>query len=128
MKLTNEMMEKAKAADSPKALLQLAKENGVEISEAEANEYFNLLRPRDGAVSDEELENVTGSGCGGSSEPRPAPRYKIGSIVGAYRYGVLSEGQITARKYVEGFWFYWIDADKDAIHEGDIKYLVAMPE
>lgn len=128
MKLTNEMMEKAKAADSPKALLQLAKENGVEISEAEANEYFNLLRPRDGAVSDEELENVTGSGCGGSSEPRPAPRYKIGSIVGAYRYGKLSEGQITSRKYVEGFWLYWIDADRESTCECDIKYLVAMPE
>ena len=132
MKMTDEMLKKAKNADSPEALLQLAEENGIEVSEEEAGRYFDLLHSKDGEISDEELNNVTGGGCGGDSG-RPAPKFKIGSIV-IVRPNSASlksiEGQITKRCYSQGMWFYWLDADtfREGYAECDIKYVVALPE
>lgn len=56
------MIEKAKQAKSVEELLALAKGNGVELSEQEANEYFTQLG-KAGELSDEELDNVSGGGC-----------------------------------------------------------------
>ena len=41
----------------------LAKENGIDITEEIANEYFGRLHPALGELSDEELDNVAGGGC-----------------------------------------------------------------
>ena len=59
--LTPELVEKAKAAKSAEELLALAKENNVELTEAEAKTYFEQLNAN-GAVSDDELDVVAG-GC-----------------------------------------------------------------
>ena len=40
MKLTQEQLAKAKAAKSVEELIALAKENGMELSEEEAKNYF----------------------------------------------------------------------------------------
>ena len=63
MEMTQEALAKARAAKSPEELLILAKENGEEMTEESANAYFELLHPQTGAVSDEELGNVSGGGC-----------------------------------------------------------------
>ena len=63
MKLTQEQLAKAKAAKSVEELLTLAKENGMELTEEEAKNYFEQWH-KDGKLSDEELDNVSG-GCGG---------------------------------------------------------------
>ena len=58
-KITQEMIERAKQAGSAEELLALAKENGVEFTEEEAQ----LLYDRWNAsleLSDEELENAAG--------------------------------------------------------------------
>lgn len=60
--MNNELIGKAKQAKSAEALLALAKENGVELSEQEANEYFTKLG-KSGELSDDELDNVSGGGC-----------------------------------------------------------------
>ncbi len=57
-----ELLEKARQANSPDELLALAKENGIELSETSAEEYFEKLH-RSGEMSEEELENVSGGGC-----------------------------------------------------------------
>jgi hypothetical protein len=57
-----EMLEKAKAAKSAGELLIIAKENGVDLTEEQANAYFAKLNPSAGALTDEELDNVSG-GC-----------------------------------------------------------------
>ena len=62
MGLSKEMIEKAKTAKSEKELLSLAEENGVELTEQEAAEYFAQLH-KSGEISDEELDNVAGGGC-----------------------------------------------------------------
>ena len=62
MKFTPEQLAKAKAANSAEELLALAKENGIEMTEDEANKYFADFH-KEGELSDEELDNVSG-GCG----------------------------------------------------------------
>ena len=59
--LTPELIAKAKAAKSREELLALAKENGIELTEEEAKKYFEQLNTN-GAVSDDELEAVSGGG------------------------------------------------------------------
>ncbi|MCM1135216.1 MAG: Nif11-like leader peptide family RiPP precursor [Clostridium sp.] len=58
MEPSKELIEKAKAAAAPQELLELAKAEGIELTEAEAKEGFARLRS--GELSEEELENVSG--------------------------------------------------------------------
>ncbi|MGN1103610.1 MAG: Nif11-like leader peptide family RiPP precursor [Candidatus Coproplasma sp.] len=61
MELTNELLEKAKTAKSAEELLEMAKAEGVELSEEEAAKAYADLH-KSGELSDDELDNVAG-GC-----------------------------------------------------------------
>ena len=67
MERSNDLITKAKEAKTPEELLALAKENGTELTEAEAKAYFDRLHPQTGELSDDELDNVAGGGCGGDT-------------------------------------------------------------
>ena len=71
--LTSEMIEKAKTAKSTDELLELAKANGVEITEDDAKTYFAQLSPKCGELDDDELDEVSGGGCNGSDTEELAP-------------------------------------------------------
>ena len=60
MKLTQEMMEKARAAKTAEELLEIAKANGVEMTEDEAKTYFAQLNPKSGELDDDMLDGVAG--------------------------------------------------------------------
>ena len=60
--LTPELIAKAKAAKNTEELLELAKENGVELTDEEAKICFEQLHTN-AAVSDDELEAVAGGGA-----------------------------------------------------------------
>ena len=60
--MNQQLLEKAKEAKSAEELLALAKENGMELTEEDAAEYFAQLH-KSGELSDEELDNVAGGGC-----------------------------------------------------------------
>ena len=64
--MNQELIIKAKAAKSVKELLELAKASNVELSEEQAKEYFAKLNPTKGELSDDELDDVSGGGCGES--------------------------------------------------------------
>ena len=64
---TPELIEKAKQAKSAEELITLAKENKIELSAEEAKEYFERLN-KSGELSDDELDNVSGGGCGSNDE------------------------------------------------------------
>lgn len=64
--MKNEMIEKAKQVQTPEELLVLARENGTPLTEEEAERYFRQLHPTIGELSDDELDDVSGGGCGGS--------------------------------------------------------------
>ena len=48
MELNNEIRAKAKAAKTPEELIEIAKENDVEMTEESAKAYFDLLHPQNG--------------------------------------------------------------------------------
>ena len=58
MKLTQEMMEKARAAKTAEDLLLLAKENGIEMTADEAQTYFEQINAN--KLDDDLLEGVSG--------------------------------------------------------------------
>ena len=62
MEFSKELLTKAKAAPSGEALFALARENGIPMTQEEADAYFTELH-KTGELSDDELENVTGGGC-----------------------------------------------------------------
>ena len=72
---TPELIEKAKQAQSAEKLIALAKENGTELSEDKAKEYFERLN-NSGELSDEELNSVAG-GCKGFSDGDHHPHHLI---------------------------------------------------
>ena len=70
--MNQELITKAKAAKSVAELLDIAKENGIELTEEDAKEYFAKLNPTKGELSDDELDDVSGGGCG-ESKPKYCP-------------------------------------------------------
>ena len=63
MEISQELIAKAKKAKSAEEIMELAKENGIEMSEETAKMYFEQISPKRGELSDEELDNVAGGGC-----------------------------------------------------------------
>ena len=68
MDFSKELLAKAKAAPSGEALFALARENGIPMTQEDADRYFAELH-KTGELSDEELENVTGGGCKKNGHP-----------------------------------------------------------
>ena len=66
--LTSEMIEKAKAAKNTDELLEIAKENNVEMTADEAATYFAQLNPKSGELSDDDLDSVAGGACSANSD------------------------------------------------------------
>ena len=58
MKLTQEIIEKAKAAKSAEELLSIAKENGIDMTADEAKTYFEQINAN--SLDDDLLEGVAG--------------------------------------------------------------------
>ena len=85
MEFTKEMIEKAKGAKSAEELIEMAKAEGVELSSAEAENYFAKLNKK-GELADEELDNVVGGGCGGKS-PRYGNTFRSEAEV-TYKYSI----------------------------------------
>ncbi len=61
--LSNEMLQKAKECKTVDELLTLAKVNDFSLTEQQATKIFNEWN-KTGELSDEELCNVAGGGCG----------------------------------------------------------------
>lgn len=68
IQLSPEQIIKAKACKCVDELLALAKDNGIDMTEAQAMNCFAQLHPSNGELADSELETVAG-GCGGRECP-----------------------------------------------------------
>ena len=66
MELNKELLAKAKETKTPEELMAFAKENNMEMTEESAKAYFDLIHPKTGELSEDELNNVSGGGCLGS--------------------------------------------------------------
>lgn len=118
MEMNNELIARAKKAKSSEELMALAKENGEELTEESAKEYFERLNSKTGELSDSELDNVSG-GCGGGYDAgRPHPQFAVGetvlyihSWIGANR--ITATGKVVKRSYENDGWYYTLK-----IHDG----------
>ena len=72
MNFNAEMIEKAKAAKSAEELLEIAKDNGEEMTADEAKSYFAQLNPKSGELDDDDLDNVAGGACAKTEQARDA--------------------------------------------------------
>ena len=84
-KLTQELIEKAKLAKSVGELIALAKENGIELTEEEANTYFAQLNPKTGELGDDELDSVAGGGKCGTIYKNKRPVITVGNTCDLWR-------------------------------------------
>lgn len=73
MKISKELLEKAKTAKSAEELLEMAKTEKIELTAEEAAKAFAELH-KTGEIADEELDNVAG-GCG------EVPKFEVGQTV-----------------------------------------------
>lgn len=64
MEWADEMRRKGAECSSPEALLDLARAEGVPMTAEEAQAVFARLHPPVGELTDQELEAVSGGGCG----------------------------------------------------------------
>ena len=71
--VSEKLIERAKTAKSPEELLQIAQENGVEMTADGAATYFAQLGPKSGELDDDELDNVAGGACSKSSDGPNCP-------------------------------------------------------
>ena len=66
--MTKEVLKAAKGTGSVEELQKLAKENGMELDAAQAEEMYARLHPVTQELSDDELDNVTGGdSCDGAT-------------------------------------------------------------
>ena len=79
MKLTKELIEKAKTANTAEELLAMAKAENIEMTAEEAAKYFAELH-KAGELSDEELDNVAGGRLCSPGDPK----WNIGDRVRYY--------------------------------------------
>ena len=93
---TPEIITKAKTAKTVEELIAIAKDNNVELTEEEAKTYFEQLHAN-GAVTDDDLELVSGGGCGDTEEDSEADTgYEEGDVVRFFDGTQCSCGSKTA--------------------------------
>ena len=91
MEFTKEMIEKAKSAKNAEELAKMAKDAGMELSAEDAEKAFAELH-KSGELADDELDNVSGGGCGGEDNSSPDGRAKSeDAVVFMYTVGRPSE-------------------------------------
>ncbi|MBQ3004257.1 MAG: hypothetical protein IJD82_11015 [Clostridia bacterium] len=86
MKFSAEQISKAQNAKSTEELIALAKEEQIELTPEEAQMYFAQLAVPSGEMSDDELDAVSGGGCGGSSAPKTPADYGFPNGQRVYAY------------------------------------------
>lgn len=79
MNISKELLEKARTANSAEELLAMAKAESVELTTEKAVQAFAKLN-KNGELSDEELDNVSGGGCGDPETPGE-PKFNVGDRV-----------------------------------------------
>lgn len=110
MKLTAEQLMKARSAKSAEELMELAKADGIEVTEEQAAEQFIMLHS-EGELADIELDNVSGGECDSGSKGKTFERGDHVRITeGAYkgRTGVVDRPDYGNREHL-AYMIFWDD-------------------
>ncbi len=65
--MNEELLKKARTVETVEKLIQEAEKEGIMLERSEAEEYFSILH-RNGEITDDELDSVSGGGCIGGSK------------------------------------------------------------
>lgn len=76
-KISKKVLELAKKTKSAEEIKDIAKANGYEIEDKEANCIFEYLH-KNGELTEDDLNNVSGGGCHDSGDN---PKYSVGQEV-----------------------------------------------
>ena len=79
MNFTEEQLKKMKTAKTAEELIAIIKAEGIEASEDEIKAQFDAMH-KEGELADDELENVSGAGCGGDDDSN-VPSFNSGDRV-----------------------------------------------
>ena len=112
MNISKELLEKAKTVKTAEELLALAKNEGIELTEEQAEKAFAELN-KTGELSDEELDNVAG-GCEGGATPRKFSNYDRVSHKGSdgkVVYGTVVRRGSLLRSPTEYLYIYYVVDD-----------------
>ena len=113
MNISKELIEKAIQAKTAEELLEMAKEENIELTVEQAAKAFAELH-KAGELSDEELDNVSG-GC----SPSAPPKYHVGDYVKyyyQYEFTWTYECTATGTSFIEDIkadgstWMYKLEA------------------
>lgn len=121
MKISKELLEKAKTAKSAEELLAMTNAENIELTEEQAAKAFAEIN-KAGELSDEELDNVTG-GCGGRT-----PKFSVNDRVshkgsdGKEVYGTVV--RISQEKYY--YVYYVVDDGETAENAYDANELTLV--
>ena len=94
--MNSELIAKAKEAKSAEELLAMAKESGVPITEELAKECFDRMHTT-GELADDELDSVSGGGCGGGGSVPPGAKVINNSLQESCDHYVHASGWIEQR-------------------------------
>ena len=114
MNVSKELLEKAKTAKTAEELIEMAKEENIELTVEQAAKAFDELN-KTGELSDEELDNVAGGGGGRPPKFHRNDRVShmgrdgkavYGTVVGissdfVYMYQVVDDGETREKDYYE---------------------------
>ena len=126
MKISKELLEKAKTAKTAEELLAMTKAENIELTEEQAAKAFAEIN-KAGELSDEELDNVSG-GCKGRT-----PKFSVndrvshkgsdgkavyGTVVNIlpgldYVYSVVDDGETRHQDYYESELFLVVGGGTD---------------
>lgn len=68
---SEELLAAARKTASVEELIKLAAENGMELDASAADDFFAKIHPVNEALSDSELDNVSGGGCNSPASDAP---------------------------------------------------------
>ena len=114
MNVSKELLEKAKTAKTAEELLSMARKENIDMTAEEAAKAFAGLH-KNGELSDNELDNVSGGGCGddnGSPDGRAKSEsavvfmYAVGQTVKVIGW-CTSEGTVKERKAINTMGGYY---------------------
>lgn len=127
--MEQKLVEKCKEAKSAKELALMAHEEGVDLSDGDADRYYAYLHSSEHELSDEELSNVSGGDCADSETEKSAKyeMHKADETCGDHSWSYMVYTGFVALAVMPGGrhcknCHYSETSDKDYIKEHDYTY------
>lgn len=104
-KIPAKLFMAAQKAETAEELIKIVKEINLDYSEAQIKAYFDAQN-KNGELSDDELDNVSGGGCGDDIDVRPNECDSFSPYLGGDKDDYYYDGNPCARcRHWTGGWY-----------------------